>query len=215
VPFSTRIVDKHVGLDVPAGCHTFSGDEALAYARSRHLTWIDENGKAHEDRASDLGRISRQQDFLRRTLEAALKKGVFNPKVASALIESMQKYIVRDTGLGSLNDMLKFAGVLKDLDPTTIRTYQIEASRLIVSGNDVLDPKIKGANMQAILSIFKGEAPLAGAPEQVFETTTTVTGTTVPGGSTTSTLPVATTTTVAEPEQNVKGDILPDPNVSC
>ena len=215
IPFSTRIVDKHVNLDVPAGCHTFSGDEALAYARSRHLTWIDENGKAHEDRASDLGRISRQQDFLRRTLEAAVKKGVFNPSVAGALIESMQKYIVRDDGLGSLNDMLKFAGVLKDLDPSTIRTYQIEASRLIVSGNDVLDPKIKGDNMKAILAIFKGEAPLAGAPEQVFETTTTVTGTTVPGGSTTTTLPVDTTTTVAEPEQNVKGDILPDPNVSC
>ena len=215
IPFSTRIVDKHVNLDVPAGCHTFSGDEALAYARSRHLTWIDADGKAHEDRASDLGRISRQQDFLRRTLEAAVKKGVFNPSVAGALIESMQKYIVRDDGLGSLNDMLKFAGVLKDLDPSTIRTYQIEASRLIVSGNDVLDPKIKGDNMKAILAIFKGEAPLAGAPEQVFETTTTVTGTTVPGGSTTTTLPVDTTTTVAEPEQNVKGDILPDPNVTC
>ena len=33
-----------------------------------------------------------------------------------ALIESMQKYIVRDEGLLSLNEMLKFAGVLHDID---------------------------------------------------------------------------------------------------
>jgi len=228
VPFATRILDKNVGLDVAKGCHTFNGDEALAYVRSRHLKWMDENGKTHEDGFSDLGRISRQQDFLRRTLQAALDKGVFDPAVARALIESLQTDIVTEAGF-TVNDMLRFAGVLSDVDPAGIRTYQIEASRLIVSGNDVLEPRIKGDNMKAILAIFRGEAPLAGAPEQAFETTTTV-ATSTTGGSTTSaggggtgtttatttaTTTVAPTSTVAEPEQNVKGDILPDPNVTC
>jgi hypothetical protein len=120
--------------------------------------------------------------------------------------------------------MLRFAGVLSDVDPAGIRTYQIEASRLIVSGNDVLEPRIKGDNMKAILAIFRGEAPLAGAPEQAFETTTTIAATTSTSGGTgtttatttpTATTVAGTTTTVVEPEQNVKGDILPDPNVTC
>lgn len=218
VPFATRILDKNVGLDVPAGCHTFSGDEALAYVRSRHLKWVDENGVANEDRASDLGRISRQQDFLRRTLSAALEEGMFDPGVARALIESLQTDIVTEQGF-TVNDMLEFAGVLKDIDPAGIRTYQIETSRLIVSGNDVLEPRIKGENMVAILDIFRGTAPLVGAPEQSFETTTTSAGSATTGTGSTTTA-VVTGSTVAPstsvvPEENVKGDILPDDSISC
>ncbi len=216
VPFETPIQDKNVGLNITtAGCHTFSGDEALAYVRSRHLKWVDENGKTHEDRASDLGRISRQQDFLRRVLQAALKKGLFDPAIAQALIKSLQTEIVTEEGF-TVNDMLRFAGVLRDVDPAGINTYQVEASRLIVSGNDVLEPKIGGENMQAILAIFQGKAPLAGAPDQVFTTTTT---STVPGSTTSSTATTTTVagtgTTVVAPEENVKGDIVPSEDVVC
>jgi len=225
VPFKTRVLDKYVGLDVAAGCHTFSGDEALAYVRSRHLKWMDENGKTHEDATSDLGRITRQQDFLRRTLQAALNKGIFDPAVARALIASLQKDIVTEAGF-TVNDMLEFAGVLRDVNPDSIRTYQVEGKGMMISGNSVLEPRIEGDNMVAILSIFSGEAPLAGAPEQAFETTTTVAATTtaVPGstavGATTvptTALPttVPTATTIAEPTQNSIGNILPDPTLVC
>jgi LCP family protein required for cell wall assembly len=226
VPFSTPIIDKNVNINIPnAGCHTFRGDEALAYVRSRHLKWIDSNGTAHEDTGYDLARISRQQDFLRRTLRAALDKGVFDPAVARALITSLQTDIVTEQGF-TINDMLEFAGVLKDVDPAGISTYQIEASRLIVSGNDVLEPKVKGENMKSILAIFRGEAPLAGAPEQTFESTTTssTTSTTLtpaPGATTTattvppSTEPATTTSTLPVAAENPKGDIVPDPNITC
>ena len=182
---------------------------------------MDENGKTHEDGTSDLGRISRQQDFLRRTLQAALDKGVFDPAVARALIESLQTDIVTEAGF-TVNDMLEFAGVLRDVDPGSIRTYQIEARGMMVSGASVLEPRINGDNMKAILAIFQGQAPLAGAPEQAFETTTTTaqtsttagSGSTVAGEATTSTV-AAPTTSAVEPEENVKGDILPDPNLTC
>ncbi len=217
VPFKTRILDKNVGLDVAAGCHTFSGDEALAYVRSRHLKWMDEGGKTHEDGTSDLGRITRQQDFLRRTLSAALLKGLYDPGVARGLIESLQKDIVTEAGF-TVNDMLQFAGVLRDVDPGSIRTYQIETKGMTISGNDVLDPRISGDNMKAILAIFRGEAPLAGAPDQSFETTTSVAATTTtpaPGSTAVATTAPATATTVAEPAQNTIGNILPDPDLVC
>lgn len=202
VPFQYRIKDANVALDVPAGCHTFSGDEALAYVRSRHLKWIDENGTANEDRGADLGRISRQQDFLRRTLQAALEKGVFDPSVAQALIESLQKYIVRDQTLLAIDSILQFAGVLRDVDPASITTYQIDALNIVVGGKMVLDPKIDGPNMQAVLAVFRGDAP-------------------VPDGSAPPpTAPAAADTTAppsvaAVPEENVKGDIVPNEDIVC
>ena len=41
------------------------------------------------DGTSDLGRISRQQDFLRRTVSRLLDEGAFDPAVASALIKTL------------------------------------------------------------------------------------------------------------------------------
>ena len=203
VPFETPIRDRYVGIDIKkSGCHTFYGDEALAYVRSRHLRWIDENGKSHEDRASDFGRISRQQDFLRRVLQAALDRGLFDPAVAKALITSLQTDVVTEEGF-TFNDMLQFAGVMHNVDPTSIRTYQIEATEVIQSGQSMLDPLLRSANMKAIMAIFQGTAPLAGAPDQVFTSTTTSGG--ASGG----------VTTTSEPNQNIKGDIIPPRDIIC
>ena len=138
---------------------------ATTSTRTRAAKW-------KEDPASDLGRISRQQDFIRRALEAALDKGIYNPSVARGLIDIATQNIVKDDGL-TITKMLEFFGVLRDFNPGAIHTYQVEATPQNISGNAVLIPQLKGENMQAILRIFQGIAPLAGAPEQVFETTTT------------------------------------------
>lgn len=214
VPFKTPVIDVHVGLNIPvAGCHTFSGDEALAYVRSRHLKWIDEQGNTNEDRAADLGRISRQQDFLRRVLQAAVNKGIYDPAVATALIESMQTYIVRDSGMLAIDQILQFAGVMRDINPTTIRTYQVESYGKVIGGVAVQVPKLKTDNMTAILAIFQGAAPLAGSPGQVA-TTTTVASVPSAGGSATTAVSVAPTVP-GEPDEAVQGDIVPDETVQC
>ena len=216
VPFTYPARDTHTGLYVPqAGCFTFNGDHALAYVRSRHYQYYDEKGKWREDPLSDLGRVSRQQDFLRRVLSAALDKGVTDPSVARGLIKAAQENVVVDKGL-TLDKMLEFVGVLRDFDPGGIATYQIEATGKTISGQAVLVPKLNGDNMKAILAIFRGEAPLAGAPEQVFETTTVPTTTpsgptTTSSGTTTTAVPVAT---VPGPDENAKG-IVPPKDVSC
>ena len=226
VPFEYPARDKNTGLNVPVGggqCFVFDGDHALAYVRSRHYQYQDANGKWKEDPVSDLGRVSRQQDFLRRVLSSALDKGVTDPDVARSLIKAAQENVVVDSGL-TINKMLEFVGVLRNFDPGSIATYQIEATGANVGGNSVLIPKINGDNMQAILAIFKGEASLAAAPEQVFETTTTVASTTTVSGPTTttrgSTTTSTTTTTVVEgppvtdPAENTKG-IVPARDVTC
>ena len=163
MPFEYPARDTHTGLYVPEpGCFTFDGEHALAYVRSRHYQYFVD-GKWKEDPASDLGRVSRQQDFLRRVLSSALAKG-FDPGFARNMIDAVQDYVVVDSQL-TISRMLEFAGILTDFEPGEIATYQIESYNDTISGNAVLVPRIKGDNMQAILAIFKGEAPLAGAPD--------------------------------------------------
>jgi hypothetical protein len=116
--------------------------------------------------------------------------------------------------------MLEFANTLRRLDPAGITTYRIESSSETLSNGDTVErPRIGGDNMQAILSVFAGQARLADAPDQVFETTTTAstrtTTTTVADedgeddvAGTPSTLPVI------EAEENTVG-IVPDRAVIC
>ena len=68
--------------------------------------------------------------------------------------------------------MMEFAGVLRDVEPGSIPTYQIEAVGRTIGGAAVLEPRIEGDNMQAVLAMFRGETSLADAPVQVFEPTT-------------------------------------------
>lgn len=219
VPFEIPARDVHTGLNVPTvGCFKLTGDHALAYVRSRHYEYLDpKSGQWVEDGFADLGRISRQQDFLRRVVAKALSTGVYTPSVARGLIQTAQKYVVTDPDL-TLQKMLQFAGVIRNLDQTNLRTYQIEVKRDTRSGNDVLIPRVTSNNMKAILAVFKGAAPMLEAPSQITPSPATnpTPGTAQAGGG-------ATADTVAPANQpaggdgaqeNVKG-IVPPKDVRC
>ncbi|MFV0309573.1 MAG: LCP family protein, partial [Desertimonas sp.] len=170
VPFEFPARDDNTGLNVPStGCFTFDGEHALAYVRSRHYEYENPPGSGEwdQDGTSDLGRISRQQDFLRRVLSAVLSKGPLNPSVAGGLLEAAQKYVVTDPGL-SPQRLMEFAGVLSEVEPGSIPTYQIEARPRTIGGADVLVPEIEGDNMQSILALFRGESSLGEAPDQIL-----------------------------------------------
>ncbi len=106
-----------------------------------------------------------------------------------------------DPGL-SLAKLMEFAGVMRNVQPGSIPTYQIEASGREVNGASVLEPQIDGDNMQAVLAMFRGETSLADAPVQVFETTAPV-----------STAEAAEAPP-AGPEENTFG-IVPPRDVQC
>jgi LCP family protein required for cell wall assembly len=198
VPFTYPARDEKTGLNVPASggeCFTFDGDHALAYVRSRFYEYEDPPGSGNwkTDGTSDLGRIARQQDFLRRTVRSVLSEGATDPRVAAALWDTNRRYLTTDNQL-TLTKMLEFADVLRKLDPNAIASYQIEANPQNIAGQAVLVPTVGGDNMQAVLAVFRGQAALAAAPEQVFDATTTVAPR--PGGPTTSTTSTTATTAV-------------------
>ena len=223
VPFATPVKDKNTNLLIEqAGCHTFDGEEGLAYVRSRHFRYYDAKTKKWvEDPAADRGRISRQQDFLRRAIQKALDKSAGNPTVAKELIDAALKYVILDANL-TAGKLLELASAMKNLDPSTMKTYQIEGLGKMVGELSVIEPRITTDNMKAVLAVFQGRARLLDAPEQIFELATTtvattpastVAGQTAPPTTMTST----TTTTTLVPvyvESNSVG-ILPTNDPAC
>lgn len=221
VPFATPIRDRNTGLLIQEpGCHTFDGEEGLAYVRSRKLQYFDESSKRwKEDPAADRGRISRQQDFLRRALQKALDIGVSNPTVAKKLIDAGLEFVILDDQL-TPGKLLELAQAMRNLDADTLRTYQIEGTGKLINGNSVIEPTLNTESMKAVLAVFRGEARLVDAPEQLVEdpTSTTSTSTTrPPSGSSTSVSGTTTTTTTLPPVfvESSKVGVLPTGDPSC
>ncbi len=185
IPFEFPARDRPTESNPPlflieqTGCVNLDGDTALAYVRSRHYQYEDPPGSGNwvSDPTSDFGRITRQQDFLRRVLSKVIDEGLYDPDVAQALITTNREYLVTDPDL-TVRRMLEFGNALKNFDPSEVTTYRIDSTSHTTSDGAAVEiPAIKSENMQAILAIFRGEATLASAPEQEFQvTTTTVAG---------------------------------------
>lgn len=190
IPLPAPIRDRGTGLELTStGCTALNGDDALAYVRSRYLEYERPNGSGNWviDPSSDWGRISRQQDFIRRTIAKVISGGLYQPSVARGLIEANADDVVTDSDL-SLATMLGFANTLRTVDTGAISSYQIEATGRTVSAQAVLIPTLSSETMRGILDIFQGDSTIDGNPISLSDleqaiTTTTTTATT---GSTTT-----------------------------
>ena len=167
VPMLYPVRDRSTGLDVPQpGCTSLNGDEALAYVRSRHLEYLDSTGVWHEDPTSDLGRIARQQDFLRRVLSRTSSSGMLTPRAVTALYEAYRDDLVVDSGL-TIANLLEFVATLSAVRPADISGYQIEATPRNIAGASVLIWDHNSPSTNAILDIFRGLPPASTAPVPV------------------------------------------------
>ncbi|MGA1437176.1 MAG: LCP family protein [Ilumatobacteraceae bacterium] len=176
IPFSSPVRDRGTGLEITsAGCSTLNGDDALAYVRSRKLEFERPAGSDNWviDPSSDWGRIARQQDFIKRTLAKVVNSGLTSPSVAGALIETNADQVVTDSNL-SVTTMLGFANILRSVDTSNARSYQIDAVGRIVGGQSVLIPTLQNSAMRSILDIFQGDSLIEGSPITLDDVTTTV-----------------------------------------
>ena len=163
IPFAYPTRDRFTGLDIPApGCYSMSGDEALAYARSRHYQY-EENGHWKEDGSSDRGRIRRQQDFIKRMLRKAVDRGGTRPDVAKKLIDTALENVRVDETL-TVNDLLKVASRLRKFDPSEVKTYRMDGKGTNVGGASVIVPTLSDPATQNVLKVFRGQATVADVP---------------------------------------------------
>jgi LCP family protein required for cell wall assembly len=135
-------VDGHnqSGLNVPApGCRHVDGTQALALARSRYFQYQTADGQWHYDPGFDLGRIRRQQTFLRVLAAKALGKGLANPLRANAFAGSLAHSLTRDKDL-SIGQVVRLAGEFRSFNPSRLASQTIPTTVGVHQGDTVLRP---------------------------------------------------------------------------
>jgi LCP family protein required for cell wall assembly len=221
IPFAHRTKDDRVGFrEVGPGCVELRGGQALAYVRSRTgYRYFDETKqKWVGDPTGDIGRITRQQDFLRRSMQRALDRGTTNPATANALLNVALDRVVTDDQL-TPRDLLTLAQAMRNLNTRGVNSYTIEWSPRRIGSESVLIPIVDSESMKSILAIFRGETPTTGDENASGVHAENIDGTAsaiiVPLASTLIDLLVSAddsspTTTVAPPQQKRLGVFPPD-----
>ncbi len=111
--------DKLTGFSAPAaGCYQLDGREALQYVRSRYLEYYDpETGDwNYADAIPDLGRIARQQNFIRRIGSLAYRAALGNPLKAGEIADNVIPKLVVDSAL-TRGDVFKLVNTFRTVDP--------------------------------------------------------------------------------------------------
>jgi LCP family protein required for cell wall assembly len=149
--------NRGTGLDIKkAGCQVFDGTTALAWVRSRYFQYY-EAGRWRSDPTSDIGRITRQQDFIRRLMNQAIEKGAFNPLKANRLADAaMANLTVDDTF--NVKDALRMVQAFRP-----VGTQGVEMVALPTKPSGV--HLAVSADAQPLLARLRGEGDPAAAGE--------------------------------------------------
>jgi LCP family protein required for cell wall assembly len=145
---------SQTGFEVlEAGCHALDPETALAYVRSRYYQTQRADGTWVSDPTSDLGRIRRQQDFLRRAIKRSIDLGARNPFVLSDLVDTGLEHVTIDQDLTP--KLLVDLGIAyRSFEPGELQTYSYPAVDGRVGQNLVLMPRTGDA--EPILELFRG-----------------------------------------------------------
>jgi LCP family protein required for cell wall assembly len=166
------------GLDVPkTGCVDLNGTQALAYVRSRNFESLID-GKWVGDPRGDLGRIERQQDFIRKVMKKAVRIGVSNPITLNRLIGIGVRNLTVDATM-STSDITNVARRFRSVDPDSVETLVLPTTPQRIEGKDVL--VLNQGEAEDEIAKINGLAPI-GPPPEGAPTTTAPPTTAPPGG---------------------------------
>jgi polyisoprenyl-teichoic acid--peptidoglycan teichoic acid transferase len=170
------IKDTRSGLFVEElGCVTLDGDQALAYVRARQLQYMTDEGTwSRPDPSADLGRIERQQVFMRNALSKALADIRSNPARIPELVDIAVDNVAIDDRM-SVRELLALSDRFRDFEPDSLLTYPLP----IIERGDGATLALDRHEAEPILNIFRGLDPGEMAPGLV--TITVLNGSGEPG----------------------------------
>ena len=160
--FENAVRDTHSGLLVyTPGCVTLDGEMALAYARSRHLEVATNEGWV-SDPTGDLGRITRQQEFLRASMGRFVELNLGDVFTVKELVDAAVDHVRLDPELG-LGELVSLGERIGTFEDHAITTHQMPTEAFSTSGGaEVLG--VVEAEADPILSLFRGEVDELGPP---------------------------------------------------
>lgn len=182
IRFPTPVRDTMSGLNVrTAGCVHLDGNRALQFVRSRSYERL-ERGQWHEDPRQDLGRIERQQAFIRLVLDKATA-AARNPLTLNALFDKALPKVTLDNAFDT-DDLRDLAARFRSLsgDELEVMTLPVTVGRVGTQSVVFLDDP-EGAEA---IDRFLGKAP-PPAPSTTTTSTLAPTTTAPSAGSTTTT----------------------------
>jgi LCP family protein required for cell wall assembly len=145
--------DSMTGLDLPvAGCNKVDGYQALAFVRSRYYESY-ERGRWVSGTNSDLDRITRQQDFVRRMMKEAISSGLSNPLTLNRLINIGIDNLTVDQQM-STKDITTLARKFRSINPDTVDMLTLPTTDAYVGDASV--QLLDQANAQAYIDRLNG-----------------------------------------------------------
>jgi polyisoprenyl-teichoic acid--peptidoglycan teichoic acid transferase len=147
--------DEHSGFEFitfnfQKGCYTLDGSTALNYVRSRDLEqYID--GRWQTDPRGDLGRIDRQQQFMKRLATQAFRRSVNSPRTALDIADETIPKLKADEALNS-DDVKKLITSFRRVDPNDPNSLEM-----------VTFPTVPGASNSRLGSTLQVKEPDAEA----------------------------------------------------
>ncbi|MEU9735033.1 LCP family protein [Streptomyces sp. NPDC048002] len=140
------INDSDSHLDLKAGTHRLTGEQALGLVRTRHGVGD----------GSDLGRIQLQQAFIKALIAQVKDVGLFtSPKKLYDLADTATKTVTTDSDLGSVNKLLSFVNGLKGISPKNMTMVTMPVQYDPADGNRVLVEEEKAAQVWKALKADK------------------------------------------------------------
>ncbi len=184
--FPTPAKDHFSNLQVSnAGCVSLSGDQALAFVRSRHYEYY-QNGYWHFEAESDLARIQRQQAFIKKMIKKA-QGSITNPLALNGIISGVTSNLTVDSGFNT-SLMLSLAKEFRSINPGTISNETIPNVNEMVGSAQVLGLQQPQAS-QAIAA-FNALGTASAVPSATTGAPSSATGSTSPS-STAVTVPAS------------------------
>ncbi|WP_328356913.1 LCP family protein [Streptomyces sp. NBC_00445] len=148
VTTSKAIDDPDSHLDLAAGTHQLTGEQALGLVRTRHGVGD----------GSDLGRIQLQQAFIKALVEQIKDVGLFtNPKKLYDLADTATNAVTTDSDLGSVNSLMSFASGLKSISAKNMHMVTMPVQYDPADGNRVL---VDDTKAQQVWTALKNDKPI-------------------------------------------------------
>ncbi|MDM8084996.1 LCP family protein [Cellulomonas cellasea] len=119
VPEAIRDTHRNTDLNLSAGWHDLTGDEALDYVRARYVTGSDN---------SDTQRIPRQQKFIAALVRKVTSSDVLtSPRSVAGFLEEGTRALTLSGDLASVRNLAGLGWRLRGLDPSDVTFVTVPA----------------------------------------------------------------------------------------
>ncbi|MEI8001433.1 MAG: LCP family protein [Actinomycetes bacterium] len=159
------LVDQFTGfVAFQSGCYQLNGTQALAWVRSRHLQYPDPgSGRLVDDPRADVGRIERQQEFIRRLMGTVMQRSLANPLTARDISQRVTPHLRVDRGFTTA-DALQLAQAFRTVtsdDTSAVEFTTFPSTDGQAGGQAVLFPdKTTGQSLLDRLTTFATAPPV-------------------------------------------------------